>query len=399
MSSYVSRAVAGLNRSLNIGEPQVLLHFPNDANGFVWHHRILLHKVGGGVWVVLTPDLELETADLSTHRHKILGRHAPIPQDVAPDSYIFDELPKPELERQKRLAKTMGAILDDSQVEAVESFVWLVGDPSSKRFGEVVPPELVQDINAQGQHGLLEWDGETEYVREMMPADTDSFKEARKESMGDSRILGLHKDSQGKRFLTLNDALALMSEEKFDDWPFSGPRAVKEYLAAIRDGPGDLPSYHLSWVRSSGVAAASAISHEHRALIETLRLGLSKDQLDVSNLASFENICRRLITLEIAVARSPSSPDFTGLEVVAEAPITSQGQAYVSSISTWVTDRLKEKAQIQKQTRLFREEFNRRPGRAGGTEDGDGGNPSKRWKKKKGSGKDGGGASGSTAAA
>ena len=390
-----------MDRSLNVGEPQILLFFGNDVNGVLWHHRLLLHKVGGGRWVVLTPDMDLEIADLATQRHRVLGRHAPIPQDVADISYIFDDLPRAELERQKRLARTMGSILDDSQVAVVEEVGWLVADPSSKRFGETLPHDLVQDVMVQGQHGLVEWDGEVEYVRELQHGEVEAFKEARKDSLTDSRILGLHKDAQGKRFLSLNDALALMSEEKMDDWPFSGPRAVKEYLVAIRDGPGDLPTYHLSWVRGSGVSASSAIAHEHRALIETLRLAMSKDQLDITNLASFENVCRRLITLEMAVARNPSSPDFTGLEVVAEAPITSQGQAYVSSISTWVTDRLKEKAQIQKQTRLFREEFNKKPGRGGGGAGEADTDPSKRWKRKKKQcqNNDGGGAVGSTAAA
>lgn len=50
----------------------------------------------------------------------------------------------------------------------------------------------------------------------------------------------------------------------------TGPRSVKDYLRAIREGPGDLPTYHLSWV-----------------LCETVRLAISKDQLDVSNLCSF----------------------------------------------------------------------------------------------------------------
>lgn len=72
---------------------------------------------------------------------------------------------------------------------------------------------------------------------------------------------------------------------------------------------------------------AIAIAHEHCSLCETLRLGLSKDQLDLSNLASFEHLVRRFLTLEIAVARSQNAPDFSGLEVVAENPIAATGQA------------------------------------------------------------------------
>lgn len=386
-----------MERTLNISEPQVLLHFPNDGGGLFHHHRVCLHKIGGGQWVLLTPDLDLEVVDLSTARHRVLARHAPFPGDIIDECYIFDDLSKAELERQRRLAKTMGAILDDSADVNVDRQVWIVADPSSKRFGEQIPDDSVGDVVSLGQFGVVQWDGETDFVREMGADAVAEFKEKRKESLGDARLLGDHRDPQGKRFLGLNDALALMTQDKFDDWAFTGPRSVLEYLQAIRDGPGDLASYHLGWVRSSGVSAASAIAHEHRSLVETLRLAISRDQLDVSNLCSFENICRRLLTLEMAVARNSAAPDFTGLEVISEAPISSQGQAYVSNMATWVTDRLKEKAQIQKQSRLFREEFNRGGRKQGEDEETAGGG--KRWKYKKKTKTDGGGGPASTTGA
>ena len=383
-----------MERSLNIAEPQVLLNFPHDPNGVVHHHRVLLRKIGGGNWVVLTPDFDLEVVDLSTSRHRVLARNAPIPDDLVDESYVFDEISKAELERQKRLARTMGAILDDSTEVNVEALVWVVADPSSKRFGQQIPDDAVGDVVSLGQHGVVAWDGDHEFVRELPSSAIGQFKDDRKESLGDARLLGDHRDPQGKRYLSLNDALSLMTQEQFDDWAFTGPRSVREYLQAIRDGPGDLASYHLSWVRSSGVSSASAIVHEHRSLIEALRLAISRDQVDITNLCSFEHLCRRLLTLEIAVARNPSAPDFTGLEVVAESPITSHGQAYVSSMSTWVTERLKEKAQIQKQSRLFREEFSRNQRKAAEDDDQTG---EKRWGKKKKKQTAGGGAQGSTA--
>ena len=67
-------------------------------------------------------------------------------------------------------------------------------------------------------------------------------------------------------------------------------------------------------------------------------------------------------------------------------------------MNLWITGRLKERAQIQKQSRLFREEFSRRSKQIidGGGDEGGG----KRWKNKKnkqgkGGGGDGTGASGS----
>eukprot|EP00438_Fugacium_kawagutii_P007958 Skav221203 [mRNA] locus=scaffold2467:49110:49676:- [translate_table: standard] len=187
-----------------------------------------------------------------------------------------------------------------------------------------------------------------------------------------------------------------MRQSTFADWPFVGPRSVRDYLKAILAGPGDIVSYHNLWVRSSGIAANSAVSHEHRSLCEALRLGLSVDQYDLSNSAAFEHLTRRLIVLEMATARSPQSPDFAGLELVTEAPVSAQGQAQVASMTAWVTEKLKERAQIQKQARLFREEQAKK-GKKPETED-DEANPSKRWRKKKNKAKDSGGAQGSAGA-
>ena len=379
-------------KTLNFADPQILLHFPGDLNGLDWHHRLLLHKIGAGKWVMLTPDLDLEVVDLSARRHVVLGRNSSFPPHLFQACYIFDELSKNEMERQKKLARTMGSILDDGDPVDASAQVWVVADPAVSKFGELVPSELFEDIVTLGSHGLVEWDGETIYVRELSTEDVQAFKEERKETVGDLRTIGDHRDAQGKRFISFKDSMTLLRESKFEDWAFSGPRATKEYLTSILSGPGDIPTYHLSWVRSSGVNGSSAIVHEHRSLCETIRLALGKDQLDVSNLCCMENVVRRLITLETAVSRSPGAPDFSGLEVVAEAPISSQGAAHVSAMSAWVTDRLKERANIAKQTRLFREEISKKPHK---TDDDDGEN--KRWKKRKPKNKQGGGAESSSA--
>ena len=118
-----------------------------------------------------------------------------------------------------------------------------------------------------------------------------------------------------------------------------------------------------------------------------------KDQLDISNLMCFEHLIRRIIILEIAVGRNPGAPDFSGLDVVSEAPINQSGAAQVAAMNTWITERLKERANIQKQSRLYKEEHgkNRRAG------DDIIPNPKKKWPAKKGKRTDdaSGGAAGS----
>jgi len=144
-----------MERTLNIPDPQVLLHYPNDAHGLVYHHRVLVHKIGCGKWVALSPGLELAVEDLGVVRHIVLGRHAVFPQNIIDTCYIFDDLTKGELERQKRLAKTMGQILDDAPAADVAALCWICADPSSSRFGKTIPDELVQEVITHSRTGRV----------------------------------------------------------------------------------------------------------------------------------------------------------------------------------------------------------------------------------------------------
>ncbi len=161
-----------------------------------------------------------------------------------------------------------------------------------------------------------------------------------------------------------------MRESAFSDWGFSGPRAVKEYLGSIHESGTDIGNYHLQWVKNSNVNQHSAVCHEHRNLVESLRLGITKDQIDPSNLMMCELMVRRLVPLEVAVTRNPNNPDYSGLEVLLENPLSEGGAANTRGLDEWITSRLKERAQIAKQARLFREETSL-AGRGKGTSSGD----------------------------
>eukprot|EP00974_Lingulodinium_polyedra_P024441 2366040-Lingulodinium_polyedra.AAC.1 len=60
--------------ALDIEEPQVLINFPDDP--VPWHHRVLLRRLRDAVWVVLTPDGELQVEDLGDYRLLPMGRGA-----------------------------------------------------------------------------------------------------------------------------------------------------------------------------------------------------------------------------------------------------------------------------------------------------------------------------------
>jgi len=56
------------------------------------------------------------------------------------------------------------------------------------------------------------------------------------------------------------------------------------------------------------------------------------------------------------VARNSHTPDFAGLDLLMENRLSEGGAASTRSLDEWMTSKLKERAAIAKQTRLFKEE-------------------------------------------
>ena len=349
-------------RTLDLREPQIIIHFPGDQGGYFWHHRVLLEKCGPGVWIGLTPDGELQRIDLATTTHIALDRKAEFPAPQRPYVYAFDPLSRGELESYRRRAKTMNNLFNDAAFEEVASSVWVIADSSHPEFGREVDEELVVDGVTLRDCGIVEWEGEELFVKRLSSATKDQWVTDKVSAKGDMRLLGDFRDGQGKRFLDFKSAADKLRNTEMKDWELKGPRACAEFIRAVRLGTGDLTSYHLNWAQHSGVSQHGAAVHEHRVLIDSIRAMMMIDQVDISNLLGTEILVRRVIQIETAVSRNPASPDYTGLEVVMEQAVGVGGEAQVNTFTEWVSSKLKERAQVQKQARLYKEEFKRKSG-------------------------------------
>lgn len=349
-------------KTLDIREPQILRHFPGDPAGFDYHHRVLLEKCGPGVWVALSPDGDLERVDLTASPYIPLDRKASFPPAVAAQVYAFDPMTRGELESFRRRAKVMNNLFNDASIEEVEGGEWLIADPSRSDFGELVADADVEAGVVLRDCGIVEKDGEEVFIRLISTSQKEDWIKSKDSSKGDLRTLGDFRDGQGARFLGFSSAIDLMRSSDMTDWALNGPRAVIEYMKSVRAGSSDLTTYHLGWVRSSGINVHAAAVHEHRTLCDAMRAFLQVDQVDASNLLGCEILVRRLIQIETATSRSPASPDYSGLDIIMEQPIGPSGEAVTLKFSEWVGARLKERATVQKQARLYKEEFSKKYG-------------------------------------
>ena len=376
-----------MERVLDIQEPQVCVNFPNDLQ-FMWHHRILLCRINAGKWLTLTPDHEIVPHNLNIIPNIVLDRGGEFPPGIRNSTYAFDPIDASSLTVFKRQTKLQAAILGEAEgLETQRALIWVFSDPTDSLFGTILDNDVMDDPNRGAtinDNGVALHEGLVRHVVRIAREALDDWQKERRSGANDQRTLGVHFDANGVRHLRFRDTINMMKAEKRDDWTFDGPIAGPEFLTAIMQGAGNPVSYHAEWVRLSGVAEGSAVCHDHRHLMECLRLGACVDQLDLMNLALGENIVRRIIQIETAVERNPRHPD-TGLGVVEGGVATDKGAARVPKFREHIAARQKEHAQILRHERMYKEEQEKEwKNRRSGGHDDDKGNKNKKQKPKDG---------------
>lgn len=389
-----------MDYTLDIPEIQVLINYPADAGGFYWHHRILLHRIDGAVWLTLTPDHDIVRVDLNAIAHRVLQRKALFPQDSVDEIYAHDNLARPALLSFKKTAAVQASILGLAEPQDAESFQWLVAEPEHAEFGNPVDDEILEDEAAAmmfSEKGIAVIRGEEIYIERVQTKDLDQWKKKKSLQTADQRLLGDHRDGSGKKKLELLEAVGLMkgADDADPDFPISGTRAARELHEAVSGGAGGFLAYHEQWIRLSGVGKRSSAAHIHRCLCEGLRLLHSFDQIDASTTAVGEHLSRWMVQTELAVERNPAQPDYTGLDMVSGAALLADGRAAANKFQEWIAARLKERSSVWKQERLYAQEkrMQKGKGKGGGRDDDsedDGVDKRRKKKKAKGKGQPGG---------
>lgn len=353
--------------ALDISTPQVVIDFFNDADGFNWHGRLLLERINDtGRWIVATPDLSVEMADLSTHRVITLRRNQRFPDAVDGQCYYFDPLTPAELDDLHSQARALAAVygVAAGTVAATSDALWVVSDPGHPRFDEVVADEAMQIFgryHVQDHLGIVNIgrDGSDEWVsvERVLPEDRELWRTNKRCGPGrDPRLASVQRDSRGHRFGDLRSVINAMRDVAAADWPFRGPKAIVEILGAILASGQSIPGYYDVYLRTSGLEPASALAHELRCLLMLLHHAVAFDQIDAYNCACMEYLARRISQIQRAVRRSPKAPNFSGLELMLSTSMDSAGGVVTSEYSRFIAEEQKAEAFTLKQQRLYGDE-------------------------------------------
>ena len=368
-------------RTLDVPFRQCLVQYPNDQDGLIWHHRLLLARGPDMQWIWATPTLSVQRGDLSKTQVFPLRRAAPFPRDLAAETFAFDPLNGEELEaliaEAFELAEIYGFDTSGLKSEASTGGIWRVCDSRSAHFGGELPAAAVLDPNVMIQRGTVglvlvdgSWlhavrvdgaDAAREPVMPGGPVAITSWSQYKQLSLGgkerDPRLLGDDRDQRGARHLVFSLTFQRSDAVDLVGYPLRGPRVGPELMIALRDvGQDGFDHHHIVWASRSGAAERSAAVRDHRMWSTLLRIGVSFDLLDPANCACLEFAARRLAQIETAVKRNPKSPDYEGLDAMLEATIDSSGAALVPVFSGWFGDLRNSQAVVLKADRQFREE-------------------------------------------
>jgi hypothetical protein len=382
--------------SLDIDEPQVLIHYAGDR--IPWHHRILLRRLKDAVWLLVSPDGNVEATDLGAVAILALGRGVPLPAHVVGQCYLCGADVVAQLDALHQQAARLSGILGGAPAGAAEragpQASWRIADTAAYDFGVEVDDELMNSHVTgviRGAVGLCRCGEPARWVAvERVPQSEQTLWEQDKQSgAGRDRRLGVPRGHLVTTpVIPLNEAISGFRPRdlrEVADWPHQGPRAALEFITAVQTLGLTLFTYHDFWVRQSGVHAESSVSWEHRMLCAILAMAICYDRLDVSNCASMELAGRRIIMIERAVRVNNKAPSFIGLHKMIEHALDEGGGIATREFTLHMATLAEAEARILKQNRLLREEIGMKQ-KHGAPSDEAGGGAHKAGKKKHGGG-------------
>ncbi|CAK0809913.1 unnamed protein product, partial [Prorocentrum cordatum] len=246
-------------RAADIHEMMVAINFEDVPNSH-WHVSNLEHRLDDLRWIALSLDLEVVVLDLSRHIGAARQGAAALADVLRPAGAAAPA------------GQPGGQALITGRRFA---------DPAHEHSGEVALVEIIRNafcMAIRGGAGLAEGgdDGERRCTFAERPAaqDLEDWRAEKSSGCGrDARTLPIQRDMGRARIAPLKGAIAEMTfltDPPPAGWPFAGPQAIQDALAAARAANEDLPGFHERWARSSGVNPDRAVALKHRDFFSVL---------------------------------------------------------------------------------------------------------------------------------
>ncbi|CAK0837915.1 unnamed protein product, partial [Prorocentrum cordatum] len=191
----------------------------------------------------------------------------------------------------------------------------------------------------------------------------------------DARVLATHESAGDGRHLGFREGVKQLTETAWPSWPLLGPRTAGWVCRFIRDQDVAPRSRHARFKAEAGLSSSDPGVDFHEFCLRLLQIGIQFDQLNVSELAIFELICRKAQMIEYKYRgrylhrMGAAGDDLAEDEHIYHGTSETRGLMMISpALSSYVADELHKKASVLKEGRKVREERSTaRRGGAGGS--------------------------------
>eukprot|EP00438_Fugacium_kawagutii_P003956 Skav200396 [mRNA] locus=scaffold1919:156792:162160:- [translate_table: standard] len=182
--------------------------------------------------------------------------------------------------------------------------------------------------------------------------------EVAKYQLEDLRVLPVKFDAQGLRRREFGEAISMMvdSPPMGGGLQLEGPTSILNVLKSMRDQSLTPTTFHEFWLRSADIPRGDRSTYEHECLSRILESLVSVDQLNVAALQGAELIGRRLQVIREAHRVSPSSPDYSSADYFMGWKYRRGSQGVDNQLAQHVASEMKADAAIMKEARKAKEE-------------------------------------------
>jgi hypothetical protein len=349
-----------------------------------YHERFLLAHVRAQQWVIMTPDFDIyieDFGDAVTFRDvKYRPCYGTLPMGLPADAefYIFDPAPSVALIRR-------WIIEGDAAGEAERGRLGL--GPRDPADVPALAPELVGPPGALVPAGAgaaaplvggglvagapPAADRPAAAAGAALPAGLAALAAALQgggaaagqsaaaaADQGDARTLPVRYEESGVQYREFREAVMMSREARIDHFVVQGPRTTKWVLAFMLENGGTPLGRHGKFKADTGLSSSDPgiVTHEH--LCKILQTAVTVDQLDVTNSASMELVCREIQMIEEKYADKLKTKD--PLHEDGDYFMRmSMGQSNVCmcpALREWIGEQMKVDSSILKERRKAREE-------------------------------------------
>ena len=138
--------------------------------------------------------------------------------------------------------RSPGQLLGAGAADAVERMVWVVAEPGSERFGEIVEADVMGDDNrglAFDPKGVAAIDGEEIFGQKVASSKAADFRTDPGSELGGARTSGDRLVDAGQQSLGLSEAAALTKDTDQPKYLSSSTRGMEKFRQHGRQGPAN----------------------------------------------------------------------------------------------------------------------------------------------------------------